>query len=130
MWQANVSITNNTDFKITFNNPFISEQVILAYESYVWDTTNSPNTTSLKFWITEGGQVEFQGGLTFGVDCGVWVDRGYMENPIVIMDCQDNDFFVTQESNGGITIVENFDKGGNISLTFKNKIFSQEFKLG
>lgn len=118
MWSTNINIINNTNYTISLFNEFIPQQVITPNGgNFSWSSSDSPNTTSLKFWMIEG-EVNFQGGLNFGKDCGVWADRGYMEFPSVTMDIDVNGLLVSQILNGGQTIVKDFSSGGNISLSF------------
>lgn len=119
MWNAILSVTNLTDYSISFTNTFLPVQVLSPYTSESWDILQSPNTSSFKFWKINEDTVEFQGGIYFGEDCGVWADRGYMEVPTVIMDAEVNGVVFSQELNGGQTIVEDFSAGGNISLVFR-----------
>lgn len=130
MWSANISITNNTNYNVNYLNSFNPNQFISPYSgTYSWTTSETPNTSSMSFFVPDG-VVEFQAGLHFGENCGVWADRGFMESPSVIMDVVANGVSYSQELNGGTTILEDFSMGGNISITFRNKVSIQEFKLG
>lgn len=131
MWTSNVSITNNTDYVLEMRNSFLGHVTISPNGgSFNWTTSDSPNTSRLGFFIIGNDNPEFQGGLYFGEDCGVWVDRGYMESPSVILNASANDQTYVQESNGGNTILEDYSSGGNISLVFNRKVYTQEFRLG
>ena len=64
-----------------------------------------------------------QGGVSFGPEAGVYVDRGWMsENDQTIsMTAVANGKTWTQTSNGGETLLvwNEFEQGGDITLTFK-----------
>ena len=64
-----------------------------------------------------------QGGLSFGPEAGVYVDRGQMSDQSISMIAVANNVTFTQTENGGDQILQwnQFEQGGNISLTFNNQ---------
>ena len=64
-----------------------------------------------------------QGNLSFGPEAGVYVDRGWMSDQSISMIAVVNNVTFTQTENGGDQILQwnQFEQGGNISLTFNNQ---------
>jgi hypothetical protein len=63
-----------------------------------------------------------QGGVSFGPEAGVYVDRGWMadNDQTISMTAVANGKSWTQTANGGETLLawNEFESGGDISLTF------------
>jgi hypothetical protein len=63
-----------------------------------------------------------QGGVSFGPEAGVYVDRGWMESDdqTISMTVVANGKSWTQTANGGETLLawNEFESGGDITLTF------------
>lgn len=124
MWTANVTIQNNTDYKLTINGVGPGNTTIGANSSTQWSSQEVNNTKSLLFWIQENVYY-MQGNLSFGPNSGIYVDRGWMadddQSIIMVADANGKEF--TQTSNGGEMLVlwNDFEDGGNITLTF-NKV--------
>jgi hypothetical protein len=122
MWNVNVTIKNNTDYTITTVNNYSPQEVIQPNGGeFSWNTTEPNNSTSIRFWKIPS-QWYMQGGVSFGPEAGVYVDRGWMsENDQTIsMTAVANGKTWTQISNGGETLLvwNEFEQGGDITLTF------------
>ena len=65
-----------------------------------------------------------QGGVNFGPEAGVYVDRGWMaeNDQSIVLTGNVNSKGFMQSQNGGATIVpwNDFEQGGTINLTFTN----------
>ena len=124
MWQANVTITNNTTLNLTIDGVGPGNTNIGPNSNTSWSSTEVHNTKSLLFWNTPG-EFYMQGNLSFGPEAGVYVDRGWMaeDDQTIEMIAVANGKSWTQTSNGGETLLawNEFEQGGNISLTFNKK---------
>lgn len=134
MWNVNVTIKNNTDYTITtvvetyidgFVNNYSPQEVIQPDGGeFSWNTTEPNNSTSIRFWKVPN-QWYMQGGVSFGPEAGVYVDRGWMaENDQTIqMTAVANGKSWIQSVNGGETLLawNEFEQGGDILLTFSKK---------
>lgn len=124
MWQANITIQNNTDYNLTIEGVGPGNQTVESNQQAVWSSTEIHNTKSLLFWVTPNVWY-MQGNLSFGPEAGVYVDRGWMaaDDQKIEMIAVANSKTWTQTQNGGETLLawNEFEQGGDISLTF-NKL--------
>jgi hypothetical protein len=123
MWQANVTINNNTSYNLTVGGIGPGNTTIGSNSSTSWVSTEVHNTKNLLFWIQEN--VWFmQGNLSFGPEAGVYVDRGWMtpEHQTIELIAEANGSTFTYTENGGSQILawNAFEQGGDINLTFNN----------
>ena len=126
MWQANVTINNNTDYNIGIKNNYNPFQIVEPNGSYTWNTDMTNNSNALYFFKGENQPPYYmQGGVSFGPESGVYVDRGWMadNDQTISMTAIANDNSWTQTSNGGKTLLKwnEFENGGNIDLTFNKQ---------
>ena len=121
MWQANVTIQNNTDYNLTVDGVGPGNTNIGPDSQTSWSSTEVHNTKSLLFWKTPG-EFYMQGNLSFGPEAGVYVDRGWMadNDQTIQMTAVANGKSWTQTANGGETLLawNEFEDGGDITLTF------------
>lgn len=121
MWQANITIQNNTDYYITVDGVGPGNSTIGPNSPNQWSSQEVHNTKALLFWVTPNVWY-MQGGLSFGPEAGVYVDRGWMagNDQTIKMTAVANGKSWTQTANGGETLLEwnQFEDGGDISLTF------------
>lgn len=121
MWQANITITNNTDYNLTVDGVGPGNTTIDANSQTSWSSTEVHNTKSLLFWVTPNVWY-MQGNLSFGPEAGVYVDRGWMadNDQTIKMTAVANGVQWVQTANGGATLLawNLFEDGGDISLTF------------
>lgn len=124
MWQANIKITNNTSYNLTIEGVGPGNTTVVANSSTSWTSQEVNNTKSLLFWVQENVWY-MQGNLSFGPEAGVYVDRGWMADTdqTIEMVADANGKQWTQTSNGGETLLQwnEFESGGNISLTFNKQ---------
>lgn len=123
MWQANVTINNNTSYNLIVDGIGPGNTAIGSNSSTSWVSTEVHNTKNLLFWIQEN--VWFmQGNLSFGPEAGVYVDRGWMtpEHQTIELIAEVNGSTFTYTENGGSQILawNAFEQGGDINLTFNN----------
>ena len=121
MWQANVTIQNNTDYNLTVDGVGPGNTTISPSQSTSWSSQEVHNSKSLLFWKEEGVYY-MQGNLSFGPEAGVYVDRGWLDtnNQVVSMTVDANGKTWTQTGNGGETLLQwnEFEQGGSIVMTF------------
>ena len=121
MWQANITIQNNTDYNLTVDGVGPGNTTIGAKSETQWSSQEVHNTKSLLFWV-EPNVWYMQGNLSFGPEAGVYVDRGWMADGVqsIKMTAIANGKSWTQTVNGGETLLawNEFEDGGDISLTF------------
>ena len=124
MWQANITIKNNTDYNLTVDGVGPGNTNIGPDSQTSWSSAEVHNSKSLLFWKTPG-EFYMQGNLSFGPEAGVYVDRGWMaeDDQSIEMIADANGKTWTQTQNGGETLLawNEFEQGGNITLTF-NKL--------
>lgn len=124
MWQANITIQNNTEYNLTIDGVGHGNTTIGAESQTSWSSQEVNNTKSLLFWITPNVWY-MQGNLSFGPEAGVYVDRGWMadNDQTIKMTAVANGKLWTQTSNGGETLLawNEFESGGDITLTFDKK---------
>lgn len=124
MWQADVTITNNTDYHITVAGDGPGDETINPNGVAQWSSTEVHNTKSLSFWL-QGDPIFMQGNLSFGPEAGVYVDRGWMEADAqtIKMTAVAGGKTWTQTSNGGDELLawNEFENGGTITLTFEKQ---------
>ena len=77
MWQANITIQNNTNYDLTVDGVGPGNTTIGPNSETSWSSQEVNNTKSLLFWITPNVWY-MQGNLSFGPEAGVYVDRGWM----------------------------------------------------
>ena len=121
MWQANITIQNNTDYNLTVDGVGPGNNTIGPNSQTSWSSTEVHNTKSLLFWVTPNVWY-MQGNLSFGPEAGVYVDRGWMadDDQTIQMVAVANGISWTQTQNGGATLLawNQFEDGGDITLTF------------
>lgn len=146
MWQSNITIINNTGYNLTIGGVGPGNITIDSNSQTSWSSEEVHNTKSLLFWITPNVWY-VQGNLSFGPEAGVYVDRGWMADndpyirnnlgkyasrnssflpwlskfdQTIDMVADANGKTWTQTQNGGETLLawNEFEQGGNISLTF------------
>ena len=77
MWQANITINNNTSYNLTIDGVGPGNTTIPSNGTFNWSSTEVHNTKSLLFWV-QPNVWYMQGNLSFGPEAGVYVDRGWM----------------------------------------------------
>jgi hypothetical protein len=121
MWQANITIQNNTDYNLTVDGVGPGNTTIGPNSETQWSSEEVHNTKSLLFWVTPNVWY-MQGNLSFGPEAGVYVDRGWMadNDQTIMMTADANGKSWTQTANGGETLLawNEFEDGGDITLTF------------
>jgi hypothetical protein len=121
MWNAIITITNNTDYNLTVDGVGPGDATIGTNYEMIWHSQEVNNTKSLLFWVTPNVWY-MQGNLSFGPEAGVYVDRGWMgdNDQTIKMTAVANGKSWTQTVNGGETLLawNEFESGGDISLTF------------
>lgn len=121
MWQANVTIINNTDYSLTIDGVGPGNTTIGLNQQTSWSSDEVHNTKSLLFWKIQG-EFYMQGNLSFGPEAGVYVDRGWQaeDDQSIEMIAVANGKSWTQTQNGGETLLawNEFEQGGDITLTF------------
>lgn len=124
MWQANVTIINNTDYSLTIDGVGPGNTTIGPNQQTSWSSDEVHNTKSLLFWKIQG-EFYMQGNLSFGPEAGVYVDRGWQaeDDQSIEMIADANGTSWTQTQNGGETLLawNQFEQGGDITLTFNKK---------
>ena len=124
MWQANITINNNTDYNLTIDGVGPGNTTMAPNSTFSWSSTEVHNTKSLLFWV-QPNVWYMQGNLSFGPEAGVYVDRGWMADTdqTIEMLANANGKEWTQTSNGGETLLQwnQFESGGNITLTFNKQ---------
>jgi hypothetical protein len=73
----------------------------------------------LRFWIIPN-EFYMQGGVNFGPEAGVYIDRGWMEDQSIELTGDVNGHQFVQNGNGGAEIVpwNGFEGGGTINMVF------------
>ena len=121
MWQANITIHNNTNYNLTVDGVGPGNTTIGPNSVTEWSSVEVHNTKSLLFWVTPNVWY-MQGNLSFGPEAGVYVDRGWMadNDQTIKMTAVANGKSWTQTANGGETLLawNEFEDGGDITLTF------------
>ena len=124
MWQANITINNNTGYNLTIDGVGPGNTTMALNSTFTWSSTEVHNTKSLLFWV-EQNVWYMQGNLSFGPEAGVYVDRGWMAqgDQSIVMTAVANGESWTQTVNGGKTLLQwnEFESGGNITLTFNKQ---------
>ncbi len=128
-FDVNVTIQNNTQYNIVVagkgegNNP--TGDFIAPGAPYTWKSVENSNH-NLYFNLPDSPypSTPYLGGsVSFGPTSGVYVDRGWMSEQSISMIAVVNNVTFTQTENGGDQILQwnQFEQGGNISLTFNNQ---------
>jgi hypothetical protein len=124
MWQANVTIKNNTDYNLTIDGVGPGNTTTGPNSSTQWSSQEVHNTKSLLFWVQENVWY-MQSNLSFGPEAGVYVDRGWMadNDQTISMTANANGKEWIQTLNGGETLLQwnEFENGGDITLTFNKQ---------
>lgn len=124
MWQASVTIKNNTDYNLTIDGVGPGNTTIGPNSTTSWSSEEVHNTKSLLFWVQENVWY-MQGNLSFGPEAGVYVDRGWMaeDDQTIVMTANANGTIFVQTQNGGETLLQwnQFEQGGEIALSFDKK---------
>ncbi len=121
MWQANITINNNTGYNLTIDGVGPGNTTMAPNSTFTWSSIEVHNTKSLLFWL-QPNVWYMQGNLSFGPEAGVYVDRGWMAegDQSIIMTAVANGESWTQTVYGGKTLLQwnEFENGGDITLTF------------
>lgn len=122
MWQANVTIQNNTPYNLKISGVGPGNSALAPNSSSSWVSSEVNNSKSLIFYKQDIPFAYIQGNLSFGPEAGVYVDRGWMadNDQTVQMVADANGKNFTQTQNGGIELLawNEFENGGKIALTF------------
>lgn len=124
MFEANVSITNNTEYHLTIWGDGPHKFVIEPFSNVQWVSSETSNIKDIHF-SQEPNVFFVSGEIIFGQNDGVYLNRGYMpeDNQFIEMITNVNGKEWTQNSNGGNLILQpnEFQNGGNISLIFNQR---------
>ena len=121
-WTVELNIHNLTEYNIdVVNNDVGVVGVIPPQGNFNWSTQDPNNADALRFWIIPK-EFYMQGGVNFGPEAGVYIDRGWMadgDQSIVLTGDVNGHQFV-QNGNGGAEIVpwNGFEGGGTINMVF------------
>ena len=123
-WAVTLNIWNNTRYYIDVVNNVVGKVGVIAPNAFfTWNTSDPNNADALCFWITPDVYY-MQGGVNFGPEAGVYVDRGWMaeNDQSIVLTGNVNSKGFMQSQNGGATIVpwNDFEQGGTINLIFTN----------
>ena len=121
-WDVTLNIQNNTKYNIDVVNNDAGETGCIAPGSHFsWGTSDPNNTNALRFWIVPK-EYYMQGGVSFGPEAGVYIDRGWMADgdQSIVLNGDANGVGFSQSQNGGATILkwDQFESGGTINMTF------------
>lgn len=121
-WVAVVTVNNNTSYYIDMDGTGDGgPTTIQPGKSFTWTSSSVNNAKSLKFYHV-AGQYYMQGGVSYGPESGVYVDRGWMakDDQSIKMTAVANGATFVQTDNGGTSLLpwNGFEEGGNITLTF------------
>ena len=124
-WAVSVVIYNNTKYSIDIvNNDAGLLSEVSPGGQYGWTTSDPNNTNSLRFFDPTVSPKTYymQGGVSFGPEAGVYMDRGWMapNDQSIALNAKANDTTYNQTQNGGATVLpwNDFEQGGSISMTF------------
>jgi len=121
MWQANVTIQNNTDYSLSIEGVGPGNTIVSGNSQVSWSSQEVHNTKALLFYHVINDWY-MQGNLSFGPEAGVYVDRGWMadNDQTIKMTASANGTTWIQTENGGETLLawNQFEDGGDITLTF------------
>jgi hypothetical protein len=122
MWQANVKIQNNTPYNLQISGVGPGNSALAPDSSSSWVSSEVNNSKSLIFYKQNIPFAYMQGNLSFGPEAGVYVDRGWMaeDDQTIQMVADANGKEFTQTQNGGTELLawNEFENGGDISVTF------------
>jgi hypothetical protein len=122
MWQANITITNNTPYSLEIDGVGPGNTNVSPNSEFSWSSSEVHNSKSLLFFKQDLPTAYMQGNLSFGPEAGVYVDRGWMaaDDQTVQMVADANGKQFIQNQNGGEELLawNEFEDGGDISLTF------------
>jgi|GEM_PF-2356853 len=122
MWQANVTINNQTPYEIEITGVGPGNNGLAPNSSSSWSSSEVHNSKSLLFYKQDFPTAYMQGNLSFGPEAGVYVDRGWMaaDDQSIKMDANANGKDFVQTQNGGTELLawNEFEDGGDITLTF------------
>lgn len=126
IWGINFAIVNNTDYVITITDAFIDPLVVPVGETVEWTEINK-STAIITDFAKSGETSYMNGSVVVNSTDGVVVNRGDLTTQNITMAVYVNgmgEFNETQTSNGSITVCswEDFENGGNISLTFTETV--------
>lgn len=124
-WNVNLNIKNNTKYNIdVVNNDAGQTGEIAPGGIFDWNTADPNNTNSLRFWDATVSPKTYymQGGISFGPEAGVYVDRGWQaegDQSVSATFCANGNCW-TQTQNGGETLLKwnQFEGGGQITAVF------------
>mgnify|MGYP007090457353 FL=1 len=128
-FDVNVKIQNNTQYNIVVagngegNNP--TGDFIAPGAPYTWKSVENSNH-NLYFNSPDSpypATPYLSGSVSFGPTSGVYADRGWMSDQSISMIAVAGGVTFTQTENGGDQILSwnQFEQGGDISLTFNNQ---------
>ena len=122
MWQANVKIQNNTPYNLQISGVGPGNGDLSPNSSSSWISSEVNNSKALLFYKQDNPFAYMQGNLSFGPEAGVYVDRGWMaeDDQTIRMVADANAKEFTQTQNGGTELLpwNQFENGGDISVTF------------
>ena len=122
MWQANVKIQNNTPYNLQISGVGPGNSALAPDSSSSCVSSEVNNSKSLIFYKQNIPFAYMQGNLSFGPEAGVYVDRGWMaeDDQTIQMVADANGKEFTQTQNGGTELLtwNEFENGGDISVTF------------
>jgi hypothetical protein len=119
-WTVELHIHNLTEYNIdVVNNDVGVVGVIPPQGNFNWSTQDPNNADALRFWITPN-EFYMQGGVNFGPEAGVYIDRGWMEDQTIELTGDVNGHQFVQNGNGGAEVVpwNGFEGGGTINMVF------------
>ena len=121
-WTVQLNITNQTEYNIdVVNNDAGTVGVIPPQGKFNWSTQDPNNADALRIWIIPK-EFYMQGGVNFGPEAGVYIDRGWMAegDQSIVLTGDVNGHQFSQSQNGGAEVVpwNGFESGGTINMTF------------
>jgi hypothetical protein len=125
-WQAEIKIQNNTQYSLTITGTGDGPngETYAPGEEITWSSTSVNNAKALCF-NGPNPPTYMQGGLSFGPEAGVYVDRGWQaaDDQTITMTATAGGVLFTQDENGGKEILQwnQFESGGNIVMIFSQK---------
>lgn len=112
----NVDVVHNDEGKIGEIQPGGGE--------WLFHTTDPNNAISLRFWdaAVEPKAYYMQGGVNFGPEAGVYMDRGWMapDDQSIALNATANGTVFNQTENGGAQVLpwDGFENGGQLFMNF------------
>jgi hypothetical protein len=122
-WNVQLNITNNTQYNIDVVNNDAGQvgEIHPNGGKFSSETSDPNNADALRFWQTPNVYY-MQGGVNFGPEAGVYIDRGWMADgdQSIVLTGTANDHHFSQSQNGGAQILQwdQFENGGVINMVF------------